>query len=192
MSLTQSLGKQVGPMPLGAWLLIGAGGLFIAYRSRQGDEAPAVPAEQLPTAGGAAPSGGAIGSWDGAPVVLSPIIVNKITPPNVVVNNNVPAAPTPTPGKTTPPPATPRVPAPAKPAPAKTAPKVTNYTVRKGDTLWSIAARYYGSGVRWTKLYADNKTVIEAAAVRYGHRSSTGPTGVGHWIFPGTVLRIIK
>ncbi|MCD7805712.1 MAG: LysM peptidoglycan-binding domain-containing protein, partial [Lachnospiraceae bacterium] len=34
------------------------------------------------------------------------------------------------------------------------------YTVVSGDTLWSIAARYYGDGTLWTRLYEDNMDVI--------------------------------
>ena len=30
------------------------------------------------------------------------------------------------------------------------------YTVRQGDTLWSIACRFYGDGTRWSELAARN------------------------------------
>jgi LysM repeat protein len=34
------------------------------------------------------------------------------------------------------------------------------YTVGSGDTLWSIAARFYGSGSLWPTLYQKNRGVI--------------------------------
>lgn len=57
------------------------------------------------------------------------------------------------------------------------------YTVRKGDTLYRIAAK---KGCTWQKLYAKNKDVIEQEAKKHGKKSS----GHGHWIFPGTKLAI--
>jgi len=35
-----------------------------------------------------------------------------------------------------------------------------DYTVQKGDTLWSISTKAYGSGYNWVDVYAANKTVI--------------------------------
>lgn len=34
------------------------------------------------------------------------------------------------------------------------------YTVRKGDCLWNIAKRFYGSGLKYTVIYNVNKSVI--------------------------------
>ena len=34
------------------------------------------------------------------------------------------------------------------------------YTVKAGDTLWSIAQHFYGNGEEWQKIYAANKQVI--------------------------------
>src|SRR5690349_5011491 len=35
-----------------------------------------------------------------------------------------------------------------------------DYTVEAGDSLWSIAARAYGSGVEWPKIYQANQQTI--------------------------------
>ena len=62
----------------------------------------------------------------------------------------------------------------------------TDYTVVSGDTLWDIARRFLGSGVRYVEIYNGNMEVIESTAKGRGKKNS----GNGHWIFPGTVLRI--
>ena len=66
------------------------------------------------------------------------------------------------------------------PAPSKT------YTVVRGDTLWDIARKFYGSGAQYPKIYNANKDIIESTAKRYGKRSSEN----GHWIYPQTSLVI--
>lgn len=38
--------------------------------------------------------------------------------------------------------------------------QTTTYTVKKGDSLWNIAKKYYGSGAQYTKIYNANKSVI--------------------------------
>jgi nucleoid-associated protein YgaU len=35
------------------------------------------------------------------------------------------------------------------------------YTIRRGDTLWAIAKRYLGSGLRYTAIFQDNREVID-------------------------------
>lgn len=62
------------------------------------------------------------------------------------------------------------------------------HTVKKGDTLWALAKKYYGKGSQYTKIYNANKSVIENAAKKHGKKSSSN----GHWIYPGTVLTIPK
>jgi nucleoid-associated protein YgaU len=34
------------------------------------------------------------------------------------------------------------------------------YTIRRGDTLWAIAKRYLGSGLRYTAIFQDNRGII--------------------------------
>jgi nucleoid-associated protein YgaU len=34
------------------------------------------------------------------------------------------------------------------------------YTIRRGDTLWAIAKRYLGSGLRYTSIFQNNREVI--------------------------------
>lgn len=36
----------------------------------------------------------------------------------------------------------------------------TSYTVKKGDCLWNIAKKFYGSGASWGKIYDANRSVI--------------------------------
>ena len=60
------------------------------------------------------------------------------------------------------------------------------YTIKSGDTLWSIAKRLYGSGSKWQIIYNANKDIIEKTAKKYGRSSSQN----GHWIYPGVILSI--
>ena len=64
--------------------------------------------------------------------------------------------------------------------------KKQTYTIKSGDCLWDIARKFYGSGADWEKIYNANKTTIEKAAKKYGHKDSNK----GDWIFPGTILTI--
>lgn len=66
--------------------------------------------------------------------------------------------------------------------------KEYTYTVVKGDCLWTIAQKLTGSGSNWKQIYNDNKNVIETTAKDRGMTSSSN----GHWIFPGTKLRITR
>lgn len=45
---------------------------------------------------------------------------------------------------------------------AQTNPKsIGSYVVQKGDTLWSIAKKYYGSGTEYAKIYNSNKHIVK-------------------------------
>lgn len=61
-----------------------------------------------------------------------------------------------------------------------------SYTVVSGDTLWGIAAKFYGRGIAYETIYSANKEIIETTAKSRGKKDSSN----GHWIFPGTVLQI--
>lgn len=64
----------------------------------------------------------------------------------------------------------------------------TKYTIRKGDTLWAIAKRYYGNGNKNHVLYNANAKLLNTTAIKYGKKSSDR----GHWIYPGTTITIPK
>lgn len=59
--------------------------------------------------------------------------------------------------------------------PTNNAPSGGTYTVKKGDSLWKIAASKLGSGSRWNEIYNANKSVIG---------------GNPNLIYPGQVLTI--
>lgn len=60
------------------------------------------------------------------------------------------------------------------------------YIIKKGDTLWGIAKKFYGTGTKWKTIYNANKEIIEKTAKARGFKSSDN----GHWIFPGVKLTI--
>ncbi len=73
----------------------------------------------------------------------------------------------------------------ARPEPGKSS-DGTDYTVAKGDTLWSIADKLMGSALRYAEIYDINKDTIEETAKSRGKKDSSN----GHWLFAGTTLRI--
>jgi len=60
----------------------------------------------------------------------------------------------------------------------------THYTVKKGDTLSGIAAKF---GTTWQALYASNKAVVDKTAKGHGYTSN-----LQNWIFPGESLTVAK
>jgi nucleoid-associated protein YgaU len=55
-------------------------------------------------------------------------------------------------------------------------PEADTYEIKKGDTLWAIAEKYYGKGSEYPKIVAANQPMIKDADE----------------IYPGQVLRIPK
>lgn len=46
-----------------------------------------------------------------------------------------------------------------EPEPLPTPPAARTYTIRKGDTLWSIAQRMYGNGQKWVDIAQANQSI---------------------------------
>lgn len=76
-------------------------------------------------------------------------------------------------------------PAPPKPSTPKPKPKPTDtyYTVKRGDTLWAIAKRFYGKGSLWRKIWEANKDML----IKRDRRNIKDN---GRWIYPNQKLRI--
>lgn len=68
----------------------------------------------------------------------------------------------------------------------------TTYTVKKGDSLSTIAKKKLGSEKRHDEIYKLNKTVIENAAKKHGRKTSAKGNYKGWWIYPGTKLKLPK
>ena len=82
-----------------------------------------------------------------------------------------------------------KVPSPPKRATATTGTKT--YTVKSGDTLWGIAQAKLGAGSKWQTIYNLNKEIIESTAKkRWKAAGINRDSQNGHWIFPGTVLKL--
>jgi nucleoid-associated protein YgaU len=52
-------------------------------------------------------------------------------------------------------------PAPPAPPPPSSWPAPRSYVVVRGDCLWNIAKRYYGSGPLWPRIFDANRTIIK-------------------------------
>ena len=51
----------------------------------------------------------------------------------------------------------------------------TTYTVKKGDCLWNIAKKFYGSGPKYTKIYDANRGIIKNPNLIYPGQVLTIP-----------------
>lgn len=58
---------------------------------------------------------------------------------------------------------------------ASTAPTAKTYTVKAGDTLWALAAKYYGSGAQYSKIYEANTDKISNPNLIYAGQVFTIP-----------------
>ena len=58
---------------------------------------------------------------------------------------------------------------------ASTAPTAKTYTVKKGDSLWAIAAKYYGKGAEYTKIASANTDKISNPNLIYPGQVLTIP-----------------
>jgi LysM repeat protein len=54
---------------------------------------------------------------------------------------------------------------------------VTTYTVVKGDNLWNIAKKFYGSGVKYTIIFNANRGIIKNPSLIYPGQVLTIPMG---------------
>lgn len=208
------LGKQVGPLPLGAWIVVVGGGLGIALYTRNSGSAPEVVED---TSGEPGVGVGGSGQWtDVTPTTpatntdpraavvdndtwavyvmgvligrynYDPLLVDSairkyisgsklsateytivreaikiMVPPNPLPADDntttpTPTKPIPTPPKTVPGPVKPKPKPPANQKP-QARPTARYYTVKRGDTLWGISKRYYGTGTRFMTIFNANR-----------------------------------
>lgn len=210
------LSKQVGPLPIGGWLVgVGGGVAYLVYKNRNGgsDLEPLGEAEETATTSPYSAVGTGPGGWVTSPLPPpatpdAPIITNQqwaekasrelmgrnydavlvdsmvrkavgglemtagelvlfriaLTIVGPLPEVNPPAAPVAPVNPTVPPPT---APPPAQPPPSNQNPPTRYYTVVRGDTLWGIAARYYGNGALWTKIYNANRNLISNPSLIY-------------------------
>ena len=58
---------------------------------------------------------------------------------------------------------------------ASTAPTAKTYTVKKGDSLWAIAAKFYGKGSEYSKIASANTDKISNPNLIYPGQVLTLP-----------------
>ena len=51
----------------------------------------------------------------------------------------------------------------------------SSYEVKKGDTLWDLSEKYYGTGYSWGKIYTANKGIIKDPDIIYPSQSLNIP-----------------
>lgn len=189
------IGRKMGPLPLGAWIIVLAGGMLIAYFINKrtggiGGGGSSDDSESESDSGFSSDSdsdygenitGGLLGSQGAAsnPSLGGVIVVN----PNPAQTGSPVSLP---PVRVAQPPSVRK--------PALTAPRKDSrgsggsggsgaggggkvYTVKHGDNLWALAQRFYGDGSQWHRILAANPKI--KANNRYGYM-----------IYSGTKLRI--
>jgi nucleoid-associated protein YgaU len=186
--------RKAGPMPIWGWGAAGLGAALAYSSYRRNKAAQNAPAAQTQSGAATAPGD------QSAPFVF--ILPGQTTPaPPQTGRPHPPHEPPTTPpvvtpptnwGAPPPPPSQPgggftTVTTPPPPPPPPPPPQTRTYTIQSGDTLWGIATRFLGSGVRWTDIYNANRGVIEQVANQ--HRGGAGSDN-GHWIYPGTSIVI--
>lgn len=146
-----ALTKQVGPLPMGVWLVVGAGGLFIASRRDRSPEL-VTDVREIPV------PVGAIASPDGAPVVITPIF--RVPSLDDLYGPNRPTPGAPSPGTPTP---TAPQPAPQPPRPPTTpgAPGVA----APGAPPRGTAGYLYVNGAR---VHVNTAGIIDTPGSYYG------------------------
>lgn len=60
------------------------------------------------------------------------------------------------------------------------------YTIKEGDTLWTIAIYVYGDGALWESIWKKNKKVLNKEAKKHKFKDSRN----GELLFPGTKISI--
>lgn len=53
--------------------------------------------------------------------------------------------------------------------------KPSTYVVKKGDCLWNLAKKFYGSGAKYTKIYNANRSIVKNPALIYPGMKLTIP-----------------
>ena len=69
---------------------------------------------------------------------------------------------------------------------SNTKPATQVYVVQPGDTLWSMAQRYYGSGFEWTRIYNANQSKIRDPNEIYVGQKLTIPEAAAAGQAPAT------
>lgn len=171
--------RRLGPLPVWAWfiifVLVVVG--FIWWRRRSNNNPT--------TQGISSAQQGALSTGQGPLLYQNPsdVFVNIQQPGDTGPPG--PAGPPGTPGApgapAPPPPASTPNPSPAPPPP----PQQTSitYSVKSGDTLNAIAAKF---GKTWAQVFYPNQSTLDAVAKQHGFSSSNN----GWWIFPGEQLVI--
>lgn len=72
----------------------------------------------------------------------------------------------------------------------KTKSTAKTYTVKQGDTLYTIAKKQLGSESKQAAIYKLNKSTMDSAAKKHGHKSAK--EGTGYLVYIGTKLKLPK